>query len=135
MFLSVEVTPSNYAEALADTSRFIHKVVFSPVQTKAGFGNAFTVTPSYISYNQGAPIPFLELCLELDEEAIQSLESETYAVSYAIEDKDGTNGASTAFVPISYDNGSGGGGQSDGVISNVTVGTGTTDTNTEKDIL
>lgn len=136
IYLSIEVTPAKYAEALSDTSKFIHKAVFSPVQTKGGFGEAFTITPKDISYNAGAPIPFLDLCFEIDAMSAFRLDNGTYAVSCTIEDKEGVNGASTAFVPISYEKGSGeGGGQSDGVISNVTVGTGTTDTDTEQDIL
>ena len=111
IYLSVEVTPAKYAEALSDTSKFIHKAVFSPVQTKGGFGEAFTITPKDISYNAGAPIPFLDLCFEIDAMSAFRLDNGTYAVSCTIEDKEGVNGVSTAFVPISYENGSGGGGQ------------------------
>ena len=100
IFLSIEVTPSQYAEKLSDTSRFIHKAIFSPVQTKSGFNDAFTIAPSSIIYNRNAPIPFLELCFELDEMSIFMLENGTYAVSCSIEDKDGVHGASTQFVPL-----------------------------------
>ena len=44
-YLDIEVTPAKYAEILSDTERFIHKAVFSPVQTKSDFGNAVTVSP------------------------------------------------------------------------------------------
>ena len=100
IFLSIEVTPSQYAEKLSDTSRFIYKAIFSPVQTKSGFNDAFTIAPSSIIYNRNAPIPFLELCFELDEMSIFMLENGTYAVSCSIEDKDGVHGASTQFVPL-----------------------------------
>ena len=101
MYLSIEVTPSIYAETLADTSKFNHKAVFSPVQTKSGFSDAFTVAPSSITYYQNATIPYFELCLEIDEMAFMMLESLPYVVSCTIEDKDGTHGISSPFVPIS----------------------------------
>ena len=99
-YLDVAVTPAKYAEILSDTERFIHKAVFSPVQTKSGFGNAFTVSPKSVTYAEGAPVPFLEASFELDEETVAALESTPYTVSYSIEDKDKVHGASTAFVPL-----------------------------------
>lgn len=115
MYLSIEVTPPKYAETLTDTSRFIHKAVFSPVQTKAGFNDAFTIAPSSISYYQNATIPYFELCLELDEETARRLDNVAYAVSYSIEDKDGIHGVSAPFVPI-YSKATSGSGESEKMI-------------------
>ena len=101
-YLDVAVTPAKYAEILSDTERFIHKAVFSPVQTKSDFGNAFTVSPKSVIYAEGAPIPFLEASFELDDDTAALLQNKNtpYTVSYSIEDKDGVHGASTAFVPL-----------------------------------
>lgn len=106
-YLDVAVTPAKYAEILSDTERFIHKAVFSPVQTKSDFGNAFTVSPKSVIYAEGAPIPFLEASFELDEETVAALESTPYTVSYSIEDKDGVHGTATAFIAISHQKGLG----------------------------
>ena len=110
-YLDIEVTPAKYAEILSDTERFIHKAVFSPVLTKSGFGNAFTVSPKRVTYCEGAPIPFLEASFELDDEIASLLlnNNSAYTVSYSIEDKDGVHGAATSFVTISHEKGSGGG--------------------------
>ena len=96
------MTPAKYAEILSDTERFIHKAVFSPVQTKSDFGNAFTVSPKSVTYAEGAPVPFLEASFELDDDTAALLQNKNtpYTVSYSIEDKDGVHGASTAFVPL-----------------------------------
>ena len=107
-YLDVAVTPAKYAEILSDTERFIHKAVFSPVQTKSDFGNAFTVSPKRMTYCEGAPIPFLEAYFELDDDTAALLQNKNtpYTVSYSIEDKDGVHGAATAFVTISHEKGS-----------------------------
>ena len=105
-YLDISVTPAKYAEILSDTERFIHKAVFSPVQTKSGFGNAFTVSPKRVTYCEGAPIPFLQASFELDDESAAVLQNTPYTVSYSIEDKDGVHGAATAFVTISHEKGS-----------------------------
>ena len=108
--LDIAVTPANYAEALSDTSRFIHKAVLSRVQTKVGFGNAFTLSPKSVLYAEGAPIPFLQAFFEINEETAALLlnDNTPYTISYSIEDKDGVHGVSTAFVNISHEKGSGG---------------------------
>ena len=106
-YLDISVTPAKYAEILSDTERFIHKAVFSPVQTKSGFGNAFTVSPKRVTYCEGAPIPFLQASFELDDESAAVLLNTPYTVSYSIEDKDGVHGAATAFIAISRQKDSG----------------------------
>ena len=107
-YLDVAVTPAKCTEILSDTERFIHKAVFSPVLTKSGFGNAFTVSPKRMTYCEGAPIPFLEASFELDDDTAALLQNKNtpYTVSYVIEDKDGVHGAATAFVAISHEKGS-----------------------------
>ena len=105
-YLDISVTPAKYAEILSDTERFIHKAVFSPVQTRSGFGNAFTLSPKRVTYCEGAPIPFLQASFELDDESAAVLLNTPYTVSYSIEDKDGVHGAATAFVTISHEKGS-----------------------------
>ena len=103
-FLDIAVTPAKYAEILSDTERFIHKAVFSPVRTKSGFGNAFTVSPKKVmTYYEGAPIPFLQAYFEVDDESAAQLQNTPYTVSYSIADKDGVHGAATAFVTISHE--------------------------------
>ena len=106
-YLDIAVTPAEYGEILSDAEKFIHKAVFSPVQTKSGFGNAVTVSPKRVTYCEGAPIPFLETCFELDDETASLLlnNNSAYTVSYVIEDKDGVHGAATAFVAISHEKG------------------------------
>ena len=105
-YLDISVTPAKYAEILSDTERFIHKAVFSPVQTRSGFGNAFTLSPKRVTYCEGAPIPFLQASFELDDESAAVLQNTPYTVSYSIEDKDRVHGAATAFVTISHEKGS-----------------------------
>ena len=106
-YLDIAVTPAEYGEILSDAEKFIHKAVFSPVQTKSGFGNAVTVSPKRVTYCEGAPIPFLETCFELDDETASLLlnNNSAYTVSYVIEDKDEVHGAATAFVTISHEKG------------------------------
>ena len=106
-YLDISVTPAKYTEILSDAERFIHKAVFSPVQTKSGFGNAFTVSPKRVTYCEGAPIPFLQASFELDDESAAVLQNTPYTVSYSIEDKDGVHGAATAFIAISRQKDSG----------------------------
>ena len=106
-YLDISVTPAKYTEILSDAERFIHKAVFSPVLTKSGFGNAFTVSPKSVTYAEGAPIPFLEASFELDDDTVALLQNKTYTVSYSIEDKDGVHGAATAFIAISRQKDSG----------------------------
>ena len=117
-YLDISATPAKYTEILSDTERFIHKAVFSPVLTKSGFGNAFTVSPKSVTYAEGAPIPFLEACFELDDDTAALLQNKNtpYTVSYSIEDKDGVHGAATAFVAISHEKGSGQDNPSDNII-------------------
>lgn len=124
-YLDIEVTPAKYAEILSDTERFIHKAVFSPVQTKSDFGNAVTVSPKRMTYCEGAPIPFLEAYFELDDDTAALLQNKNtpYTVSYSIEDKDGVYGAATAFVAISNDKGSGGDNPTDNVVPYTLTGT------------
>ena len=115
-YLDISVTPAKYAEILSDTERFIHKAVFSPVQTRSGFGNAFTLSPKRVTYCEGAPIPFLQASFELDDESAAVLQNTPYTVSYSIEDKDGVHGAATAFVTISHEKGSGQDNPSENII-------------------
>ena len=107
-YLDVAVTPAKYAKILEDTEKYIHKAVFSPVQTKSGFGNAFTVSPTSVTYMDGAPVPFLQASFDLDDETAAALQNSSYTVSYSIKDKDGVHGAATAFVAISNKKSSGG---------------------------
>lgn len=99
-YLDVAVTPSKYAEILADTEKYIHKAVFSPVKTKSDFVNAFTVSPTSVTYMEGAPVPFMQTSFDLDSLTAAVLQSSAYTVSYSIEDKDGIHGAATAFVAV-----------------------------------
>lgn len=102
-YLEIAVTPAKFAEILSDTARFIHKATFTPVQTKGGFGNAFTVSPKSVFYMGGAAIPFLEIYFEFNEQDAFTLGHSPYTVSYSIEDKDGVHGAATPFTVISHD--------------------------------
>ena len=101
-YLDIAVTPAKYAEILADAVKFIHKAVFSPVQTKSGFDKAFTVSPKSVTYDKDASVPFLEAYFNIDGEMATLLANTAYTVSYTIEDKDGVHGTATAFVAISY---------------------------------
>lgn len=103
-YLDIAVTPAKYAEALADTTRFIHKAVFSPVQTKSGFDNAFAINPTGLICIEGILEPFLWAFFDLDDETAAILQSYAYTVSYSIEDKDGVHGTATAFAAISNAN-------------------------------
>ena len=116
-YLDISVTPAKYAEILSDTERFIHKAVFSSVQTKSGFGNAFTVSPKRVTYCEGAPIPFLQASFELDDESAAVLLNTPYTVSYSIADKDEVHGAATAFVTISHEKSSVPDVPSDGILT------------------
>ena len=65
LYLDVEVTPNQYAEVLSDTTKFIHKATFSPVQTKGSLVDAITVTPKSVSFRPVQQLLILKCILNL----------------------------------------------------------------------
>lgn len=99
--LSVAVTPGKYVEDLADTSRFVHKAVFLPVQTKGNqIPEGIYLTPSKVTGCDG----YLAFRFSLDADIAETIRKKTYTVSLSIEGRDGIHGNATEFVPINSKN-------------------------------
>ena len=100
--IDVQVTPAKYAEELVNSGNFNFKATFSPVETKSGIGDAFTISPNSVTYHEGTDAPYLTLDFDFDAAAGETLIFEPYAVSVSVEHNDGNQAASTAFIPL-YD--------------------------------
>lgn len=99
----VKVTPAKYAEELANSNDYNFKATFSQVEMKSAIGDAFTISPNKVTYNEGSDAPYLTLDFELEPSVAEALMWEEYAVSAAVENKDGSQAVASAFVPLNDD--------------------------------
>ena len=99
--LGVTVTPEKFAKELAESDGYVRKAVFAPVATKGSTEGGFSLTPSQVTCYGEVDQPYISMCFELDSLTATMMQCIAYAVSFSIEDKDGNNGTSTAFVPLS----------------------------------
>lgn len=119
--LNVSVTPSKYAETIANSEGFVFKANFIPAKekTKGMIIGDFSLTPTKINNLDGR----LDVQFELDASTAEKIDKNLYTVSFSIEDSDGIHGAETPYLPVcSSATQNGGGGVSNGETPDVLPG-------------
>lgn len=112
--LRVGVTPEKYIDKLSNDDDIICKAYFRSVITKASQENPdFTVVGDITSAS--VEDGYLTAVFTLSEGEMEMMCYADYAVSFTMEDSDGTKGASTSYVPVSWYTRDGGGGDGEAV--------------------
>ncbi len=109
-FLRVAVTPEKYLGKFSNDGKYIYRADFRKVTTRAESeeGSDFSVTGEVTAAFEDEGYMTVAFTIGSVEAADMLLND--YAVSFSIRDRDGGEGVSTAFVPVSlYDEGGYGG--------------------------
>ena len=100
-FLRVSVKPEKYIDNLLNNDGLVCKADFRSVITKAIPEDPdFTVVGEITSGS--AEEGYMTTYFELTEDELAKLQQSDYVVSLSLEDKDNVYGASTSYVPMSY---------------------------------